>query len=78
MLHGRSAAVGVAAIGSIGMLGAFAGPYAWGLTSDATHGVATGQTAIALMMAAAAALVFTLPARRPSAALTELAPEGAA
>jgi ACS family tartrate transporter-like MFS transporter len=78
VLHGRAAAVGVAAIGSIGMLGAFAGPYAWGLAADATHGFAAGQAAIALMMAVAAVIVFTLPAPRSAAAVVELAPEGAA
>jgi ACS family tartrate transporter-like MFS transporter len=78
VLQGRSAAVGVAAIGSIGMLGAFAGPYAWGLAADATHGFTTGQSAIAVMFAAAAAIVFTLPARRPAPAVAELAPEGVA
>jgi ACS family tartrate transporter-like MFS transporter len=78
VLHGRSAAVGVAAIGSIGMLGAFAGPYAWGLAADATHGFATGQTVIAMMFAAAAVVIFTLPMRRPGAVVADFAAEGAA
>src|SRR5262249_30788070 len=36
VLQGRSAAVGVAAIGSIGMVGSFVGPYAWGFAKDFT------------------------------------------
>lgn len=78
VLQGRSAAVGVAAIGSIGMLGAFAGPYAWGLAADATHSFAASQIALAVMFAATALIIVTLPARRPGAVAAALAPEGAA
>src|SRR6185436_18921678 len=42
VLHGRSAAVGVAAIGSIGMIGSFIGPYAWGVARDLTGSYQAG------------------------------------
>jgi ACS family tartrate transporter-like MFS transporter len=64
VLHGRSAAVGVAAIGSIGMIGAFAGPYAWGMAVDATGGFRAGQIALAAGFALVAGLVLSLRGTR--------------
>jgi len=58
-LHGRSATVGVAAIGSIGMLGAFIGPYAWGLAKDHSGSYQGGLLALAISyLVAASILVF--------------------
>jgi ACS family tartrate transporter-like MFS transporter len=64
-LHGRSAAVGVAAIGSIGMIGAFAGPYAWGMAVDATGGFRAGQIVLSAAFAVVLGLVLSL--RKPQA-----------
>jgi MFS transporter, ACS family, tartrate transporter len=41
-LRGRSAAVGIAAMGSIGMLGAFVGPVVWGILKDRTGSFQAG------------------------------------
>jgi ACS family tartrate transporter-like MFS transporter len=46
-LHGRSAAAGVALIGAIGMIGAAAGPSAWGLARDLTGGFQLGLVMLA-------------------------------
>jgi nitrate/nitrite transporter NarK len=48
-LHGRSAAVGLAALGSIGMLGAFVGPFAWGLLKDHTGTYHAGLVSLAIL-----------------------------
>ncbi len=66
-LRGRSAAAGVAAIGSIGMIGAVVGPYAWGVARDRTGGYQTGL--IALSVACVVAAAIFLVARRGSRAL---------
>jgi ACS family tartrate transporter-like MFS transporter len=58
VLHGRSAAVGVAAIGSIGMVGSFIGPYAWGIARDFTGSFQTGLLWLVLPHLAAAAIVL--------------------
>lgn len=52
-LHGRSAAIGVAAVGSIGMIGSFVGPYVWGLAKDRTGDYQAGLLSLfaALMLA---------------------------
>jgi MFS transporter, ACS family, tartrate transporter len=60
ILHGRSAAVGVAAIGSIGMVGSFAGPYAWGFARDLTGSFQTGLLWLVLPQVAAAAIVLAV------------------
>jgi MFS transporter, ACS family, tartrate transporter len=62
VLHGRSAAVGVAAIGSIGMVGSFIGPYAWGIARDFTGSYHAGLLWLVAPNLAAAAIV--LVARR--------------
>jgi ACS family tartrate transporter-like MFS transporter len=41
-LRGPSAAAGLAAVGSIGMVGAFVGPAAWGVARDFTGGYRAG------------------------------------
>jgi MFS transporter, ACS family, tartrate transporter len=57
-LHGRSAAVGVAAIGSIGMVGSFIGPYAWGLAKDFTGSYQAGLLWLVVTHLAAATTVL--------------------
>ncbi len=57
-LHGRSATVGVAAIGSIGMMGAFIGPYAWGLAKDYSGSYRGGLLALAISYIAAASILM--------------------
>jgi ACS family tartrate transporter-like MFS transporter len=58
VLHGRSAAVGIAAIGSIGMVGSFIGPYAWGLARDFTGSYQAGLLSLALPNLVAAMIVL--------------------
>jgi ACS family tartrate transporter-like MFS transporter len=58
VLHGRSAAVGVAAIGSIGMVGSFIGPYAWGVARDFTGNYQAGLLSLALPHIVAALIVL--------------------
>jgi ACS family tartrate transporter-like MFS transporter len=56
-LRGRSAAVGLAAIGSVGMMGAFIGPYTWGLARDFTGSYRAGLLSLAISFAIAALLL---------------------
>lgn len=58
VLHGRSAAVGIAAIGSIGMMGSFIGPYAWGLARDFTGSYQAGLLSLALPNLVAAMILL--------------------
>jgi ACS family tartrate transporter-like MFS transporter len=58
--HGRSAAVGVAAIGSIGMVGSFIGPYAWGVARDFTGSYRAGLLWLVLPHLVAAAIVLVV------------------
>jgi MFS transporter, ACS family, tartrate transporter len=60
VLHGRSAAVGVAAIGSIGMVGSFIGPYAWGAARDFTGDYQTGLLWLVVPHLAAATIVLAV------------------
>ena len=60
VLHGRSAAVGVAAIGSIGMVGSFIGPYAWGIARDFTGSYQAGLLSLALPHVVAAMIVLAV------------------
>ena len=46
---GPLAEVGIAAIGSIGMIGAFIGPYAFGLTRDVTGSYSAGLLFVAAL-----------------------------
>jgi ACS family tartrate transporter-like MFS transporter len=59
-LQGRTAAIGVAAIGSMGMLGSFVGPWAWGIASDVTGNTDAGVLAIAIAYTIPAALILIL------------------
>ena len=76
-LHGRSAAVGVAMIGSIGMLGSFIGPWAFGLARDHTGGYRVGLMSLSLPFLAAAALVLVARRAAPGTVAGEPAPEAA-
>lgn len=58
VLEGRAAAVGVAAIGSIGMIGAFLGPAAWGLAKDHTGSFQAGLLFLPLPCLVTIAMVF--------------------
>ncbi|HEX7761431.1 MAG TPA: MFS transporter [Caulobacteraceae bacterium] len=58
--HGASAAVGVAAVGSIGMVGAVAGPTAFGWARDYTGGYQAGLLALTVPYLAAAGIVLVL------------------
>ena len=53
--HGRPAAISFAAIGCVGMIGAFIGPYAWGLAKDSTGSYHAGLIALAVAYSIAAA-----------------------
>ena len=60
VLRGRSAAAGVAAIGSIGMIGSFLGPYTWGVARDATGSYQAGLMGITLAFLIAGVIVLGL------------------
>ena len=66
VLHGRTAAVGVAAIGSIGMMGSFIGPYLWGIARDLTGSYQVGLLSLALPHVVAALLVLVVRRRARS------------
>jgi len=66
VLHGRSAAIGVAAIGSIGMVGSFIGPYAWGMAKDYTGDYQAGLLSLALPHVVAAIIVLVVRRRARS------------
>jgi ACS family tartrate transporter-like MFS transporter len=59
-LRGKSAAAGLAAVGSIGMVGAFLGPYAWGLARDHTGSYQAGLLALFVNYVVAALVVIAL------------------
>lgn len=63
-LQGRSAATGLAAVGSIGMVGAFLGPYAWGVARDHTGSYHAGLLALFVNYVVAALIVLVLHKRR--------------
>jgi MFS transporter, ACS family, tartrate transporter len=59
-LKGRSAAAGIAAITTIGIVGGFAGPYWMGLMKDLTGNYQRGLMTIAIPAIAAAAIMFAV------------------
>jgi ACS family tartrate transporter-like MFS transporter len=63
-LNPRSTAVGVAAINSIGQVGSFIAPYAWGLARDATGSFHAGLVALPVPFALAAGIVLMLQPRK--------------
>jgi ACS family tartrate transporter-like MFS transporter len=60
MLRGRAAAGGIAAIGSIGMIGGFIGPSVFGLAKDYTGSFQTGLLWLAIPYLVAAGIVLFL------------------
>jgi ACS family tartrate transporter-like MFS transporter len=58
--HGRSAAIGFAAVGTVGMFGAFLGPYAWGLAKDSTGTYQAGLVGLAVAYSIAAAILLSV------------------
>jgi len=65
VLRGRAAATGLAAVGSIGMVGAFIGPWAWGVAHDATGSYTAGMEALAVPYIISALIVLGLRRRAP-------------
>ncbi len=59
-LCGRSAAVGIAVIGSVGMLGSFVGPYAFGVARDYTGTYQNGLVALSVPYLAFAAILLLM------------------
>jgi ACS family tartrate transporter-like MFS transporter len=60
VLQGKSAAAGLAAVGSIGMVGAFVGPYVWGVALDYTGSYQAGLLALFVPYAVAALIIAVL------------------
>ena len=63
-LSGMAAAGAIGLVNSMGNLGGFVGPYVTGWVRQATGSFAGAMLCLALSLAAAGALVLTLPARR--------------
>ncbi len=59
-LRGEHAAVGLAAIGSIGIFGAFLGPYLWGLAREHSGNFHAGQSCAGFAFLLAAVIVLRL------------------
>jgi ACS family tartrate transporter-like MFS transporter len=62
-LRGRSAAGGIAAINSIGMVGSFVGPFAWGIAKDYTGSFQAGLLALTVPYLVAATIIIVLRQR---------------
>jgi len=59
-LHGRSAAAGIAAMNTIGILGGFIGPFGMGLAKDSTGAYQPGLLMLVIPSLVAAATVFMM------------------
>ena len=59
-LRDRSAAVGVAAINAIGMIGSFSAPFIWGVLKDRTGDFEAGLRCLPILLLLAAGIVLTL------------------
>ena len=70
VLHGRKAAVGIAAIGSLGMVGSFLGPIVWGFVRDATGGFQAGLLFLFVPFSLATLTLLVLRRRSRVAATT--------
>jgi ACS family tartrate transporter-like MFS transporter len=77
VLRGRAAAGGIAAIGSIGMIGGFIGPYVFGVARDYTGSFQAGLLWLAVPYLLAAGIVLTLRRKARLAAQAVAAPVGA-
>ena len=62
-MSGAAAAVGIAAINSVGNLAGFVSPYVIGALKDATHSTQAGMYVLAAMLVAGAIAVLRQPAR---------------
>lgn len=62
-MSGAAAAVGIAAINSVGNLAGFVSPYLVGALKDATHSTQTGMYVLAAMLVVGAIAVLRTPAR---------------
>lgn len=69
-LRGRPAAIGIAAINGIGMIGSFLAPFVWGMLRDGTGGYDVGLRCLPFLLAAAAAIVLSLRAAERAAGRT--------
>jgi ACS family tartrate transporter-like MFS transporter len=65
-LRDRAAAVGIAAINAIGMIGSFAAPFLWGVLKDQTGNFDIGLRSLPILLLLAAAVVLVLRFRRPA------------
>jgi MFS transporter, ACS family, tartrate transporter len=59
-LHGRSAAAGIAAMNTLGILGGFIGPFAMGLARDHTGAYQPGLLMLVLPTLVAAATIYMM------------------
>jgi MFS transporter, ACS family, tartrate transporter len=59
-LHGKSAAAGIAAMNTIGILGGFVGPFGMGLAKDFTGGYQPGLLMLVIPSLVAAATIFMM------------------
>lgn len=73
LLPAASAAVSLAAINSIGQMGSFFAPYAWGLAKDATGSFQLGLSLLPVPFLIGAAIFLYMRARRPLAVSPALA-----
>ena len=69
-LRDRSAAIGVAAINGIGMIGSFSAPFVWGVLRDHTGDFETGLRCLPVLLLLAAGIVLALRFGRRSPAST--------
>jgi ACS family tartrate transporter-like MFS transporter len=67
-LRGRPAAIGVAAINGIGMMGSFLAPLAWGMLKDSTGDFQTGLRCLPALLLVAAGIILALRLRRGASA----------
>ena len=67
VLRGRAAAVGVAAINGVGMVGSFSAPFIWGVLKDRTGDYEAGLRCLPVLLLLAAGVVLRLRFSRPRA-----------
>ena len=73
VLHGRAAAGGLAAVNTIGLMGAFLGPIAWGLAKDHSGSYQPGLLAVSFSFTGAVALLLLV--RHMARSVTKCASE---
>jgi MFS transporter, ACS family, tartrate transporter len=72
-LHGRSVAGGLAMVNTIGQMGSFFGPVAWGLAQDHTGSYQLGLISVSFSFMAAAMLLLLIRRTALSAKTTAAA-----